>query len=123
VARVRHIFHIMNQTLSQTYKTSLLRFIIRKIINAWKGLCCLHLQDEVSKSLSPCHFTTDDSLVRRSSCRAPFGTHDQILICCQTITGLVVRGHLYDEKMGLSVTNCPIFASCLYREDKAVYSM
>jgi len=25
-------------------------------------------------------------------CRAPVGTHDQMLMCCQTITGLVVTG-------------------------------
>jgi len=41
--------------------------------------------------------------------RASIGTPDQILMLCQTITGLVVMG-----QEGLSVISCPVFVSCHY---------
>jgi hydroxylamine reductase (hybrid-cluster protein) len=37
--------------------------------------------------------------------------------------GLVVVGVLSDEKMGLSVTSCPVSVICHYLEDKALYNM
>jgi len=43
-------------------------------------------------SPSPRHLT-DGPSDRPSWRRAPFGTHDQMLMCCETITGLVVMGH------------------------------
>jgi len=53
--------------------------------------CCLHLQDKLR---DPSYFTTDGqsvrSSVRTSWLRAPFGTHNQVFIYCQTITDLVV---------------------------------
>jgi len=74
------------------------------------------------RDLSPSHFATDSQTVSQSvSASAPFGTRDQILICCQTITDLVVMGRS-DWKTGLSVTIRPVFVRCHYK-NKAVYSM
>jgi hypothetical protein len=59
--------------------------------------------------------------IRPSWCRAPFHTHNHILICIQTVGVLFVMGRLLSrEGIHVSIFGCLVVVSCHSLEDKSI---
>jgi len=68
------------------------------------------------------HITAHGQSVSLSWCQDPFGTNNLLLICCQTIIGVVIMSHPFWWEDG-PVTSCPVIVRHQYPEDKAIYNI
>jgi hypothetical protein len=61
-----------------------------EVYQRFRGPCCLHHKGDEWAAQSQSHIATDGQSASLSWCRAPFGTHDQMLSLSLTVTVWVV---------------------------------